>query len=994
MIPSRVTTALTATLIAFFAAGELPALEARLIGPESQCLGTSGAPATGSPLQLGVCGVDSRQRFSMPPRGFGGEIRLGSYCLDVDQSQSEDGTPIQLYPCHGGANQLWQHDTLGRLVGFAGKCLDLAGNGDGQGPAALNACATSSSQTFLGEPFEAWGLTHSQNALENAWLLPTSDPAIVYQRSFTELLRSSDGGRTFTTVSHWDGFALDVAVDPTRPNRLWRITNLREFSRSDDGGRSWRTLFLADEDLRHLSVSRRDPNVLLMLSEKEVWLSRDGGLTLERHGELPAATELERRDVADLVENGQGEWVLAELRDCLSGNGGCDGFLYITTDYGASWQKTLDFTASYVALAISPAAQQTLFSLERDGEVLRSQDGGHNFTRVGLVPGSSLASFPIDIAADPTEPSKLWAIFNRRLHASGDGGGQWLETAGSLLLGAGFEPQSVRALGGGTVLVVAVRPSDAVRQVLISRDGGATWLVETHGVQGGNLSLAAAALPGRYYGFSKDTLLRTDDRGRFWQEISPRPCARKLETDPIEPATFYASSSSCVGQWGDLPRGLWRSRNAGATFENITPPGVTFELSLLVALRHGNATVLLTGDETNSGQLWRSADGGSTWQTVTAASSTVYEILADAGKIWTAAGQVLSQSNDGGLTWVPVGGGPSYLVVGGGKRAYTDQGDIVVELPSGAVVRHPNPTNNSSLGLRLDRYGRLYLVGRSIFRSLDDGRTWQNLETGTLGQYLDFVADPFDAELLLASSPSGPMLGRFADSAVLTLGHGRFKATIDWKAPDGLFGRGNGKNLTDDSGGFWFFSPERTEVVVKVLDGRRINGRYWVFVGSLTDVEFDLELVDQVSGEKRRYHNNASSFASFGDTQAFPLGEAQPTIETEEPTFFYPSTTQAVPVGDHFEVEVSWQTADGQGAGMGSRLSGETAAFTFFSPENVELLVNVIDGRAINGRYWVFAASLSNVAYTLRVRDLQTGEIKEYQNPAGSFASFGDTSAF
>ena len=229
---------------------------------------------------------------------------------------------------------------------------------------------------------------------------------------------------------------------------------------------------------------------------------------------------------------------------------------------------------------------------------------------------------------------------------------------------------------------------------------------------------------------------------------------------------------------------------------------------------------------------------------------------------------------------------------------------------------------------------------------------------------------------------------------MLSLGRGRFQATIGWRAPDGTAGRGKGKNLTDDSGGFYFFSPERTEVVVKVLDGRPINGRFWVFVGSLTDVEFDLEVVDQVSGEKRRYHNAASSFASFGDTQAFPLGEAQPSSEAVGPTFYYPATSGAVAVGDHFGVEVAWQTADGQGVGMGRRLSGETAAFTFFSPENVELLVNVLDGRALNGHYWVFAGSLSDVAYTLRVRNLETGEVKEYRNPAGAFASFGDTSAF
>lgn len=1009
MRSSRFTAPLIAVLFAFFAAGELQAFEARLIGPGNQCLGTSGTPATRSRLVLGNCGSasDSSQRFTMPSRGFAGEVRLGGLCLDVDRSLTTDGNPIQVFPCHGGANQRWQHDTLGRLVGLAGKCLDLtAGGGGAGGPAALFPCGTSSAQTFLAEPFEAWGPTHALDSSNITRLLSTSDAAIAYRQAGEALLRSNDGGRTWATVNYANDYIWNLVVDPTQPNRLWRSSG-RKLSRSDDGGRSWRVLTVAEEGLIFLSASRRNPGVLVALSETGVWLSRDYGLTLARRADLPAIAVYEQRSGLSLVENGQGHWVLTEGRYCYTGSAGCTSSDYIaatytTTDFGLSWQKTFAFNANdRLVLASSPAAPQTLFGLESDGEVLRSQDGGHNFTRVGRLPGSdSLGSYLTGIAGDPAGPSKIWAIYSNRIYASTDGGGQWLEMAGSLLTSADLRAQAVSVLSDGTVLVLAQRARPDIQEVVISRDGGANWAIETPGFFS-NGRLVAAAQPGRYYSYSQGMLLRTDDRGRFWQEIWPRPCVRALATDPVEPATFYASSARCsyLGQEGEFPRGLWRSRDAGATYENITPPGVNHNLDPLVALRHGNTTVLLAAESfNNGGRLWRSSDGGNSWQSVAAATSTLYGIVADAGKIWvTAEGSALHQSSDGGQTWAPFSGGPSVFEVGGGKKAYWANGNIVVELASGALVTSPNP--GLGLYILLDRYGRLYLTdltARTIFRSLDDGRTWQNLEAGSLGHslYGFWDADPFDPELLLAKSESGPMIGRFADPAVLSLGHGRFKATIDWKAPDGLAGRGYGKNLTNDSGGFWFFSPERTEVVVKVLDGRQINGRFWVFVGSLTDVEFDLEVMDQVSGEKRRYRNNASSFASFGDTQAFPLGEAQRTIEGTAPNFYYSSTTRAVPVGAHFEVEVDWQTATGQGVGKGSQLSGETAAFTFFSPENVELLVNVIDGRAINGRYWVFAASLSNVAYTLRVRDLQTGEVKEYQNPAGSFASFGDTSAF
>lgn len=57
-------------------------------------------------------------------------------------------------------------------------------------------------------------------------------------------------------------------------------------------------------------------------------------------------------------------------------------------------------------------------------------------------------------------------------------------------------------------------------------------------------------------------------------------------------------------------------------------------------------------------------------------------------------------------------------------------------------------------------------------------------------------------------------------------------------------------------------------------------------------------------------------------------------------------------------------------------------------------MVKVLNGRFLNGYFWVFYGALSNVEYTLHVRDLVTGESKEYFNPLGVAASVGDTMAF
>jgi hypothetical protein len=75
-------------------------------------------------------------------------------------------------------------------------------------------------------------------------------------------------------------------------------------------------------------------------------------------------------------------------------------------------------------------------------------------------------------------------------------------------------------------------------------------------------------------------------------------------------------------------------------------------------------------------------------------------------------------------------------------------------------------------------------------------------------------------------------------------------------------------------------------------------------------------------------------------------------------------------------------------------LSDETGYFWFFSDSNVEVVIKVLDGTALNGHFWVFYGALSNVEYSLTVTDTVTGEERTYHNPAHRFASVGDTRAF
>lgn len=99
--------------------------------------------------------------------------------------------------------------------------------------------------------------------------------------------------------------------------------------------------------------------------------------------------------------------------------------------------------------------------------------------------------------------------------------------------------------------------------------------------------------------------------------------------------------------------------------------------------------------------------------------------------------------------------------------------------------------------------------------------------------------------------------------------------------------------------------------------------------------------------------------------------------------------------GGRFRFEVEWESHNGRrGSGALARLSDETGVATFFSPENVELVFKLLDGRTINGHHWVYYGALSDVEYWLIVTDTLHDRVVVYRNPPREICGRGDSGAF
>ena len=98
-----------------------------------------------------------------------------------------------------------------------------------------------------------------------------------------------------------------------------------------------------------------------------------------------------------------------------------------------------------------------------------------------------------------------------------------------------------------------------------------------------------------------------------------------------------------------------------------------------------------------------------------------------------------------------------------------------------------------------------------------------------------------------------------------------------------------------------------------------------------------------------------------------------------------------------YQVRATWRGPEGeaQPARVAHAGTNDSGLFSFFDRDNWEALVKVLDGCAINGADWVFAASATTLGLEIAITDTVTGEVRRYGNEPGRQAdAVTDTGAF
>ncbi|MDY7094383.1 MAG: hypothetical protein SX243_15540 [Acidobacteriota bacterium] len=748
--------------------------------------------------------------------------------------------------------------------------------------------------------------------------------------------------------------------------------------------------------------------------------------------------------------------------------GGYDG-IYRSLDDGDFWLRTsngLPFSTFITDLAVDPDASGTVYATtwaisSPTVPVFKSVNLGDTWTPVSLGLEDAGVSFG-RLAIDPQDSSTLYVGGNFGVFRSTNSGGTWQAAnsapANRAVLSISVDPRTGDVYAGA----VAQREPDSPG-VLRSTDQGASWQGSAEGLNASFISSLAPdpTAAGRWLvSLEAGGPLRTENGGGTWSPSDnglDRPLTGPIVRAGQDPQTLYVLA-------GDRRSGLnqiYRSIDGGASWEARGEEGECCRSALTVDPQDSSVVYWFENDA-----LQRSLDGGLTSTQVGLApygpsvlkfhpsqpDTLLIGVSRDSG-LPVSPPIIFSElyrSVDGGVTWDLVlepgfdssAGGwaihfdphnPSRVLAG-----YTSflSGRLLRSLDGGSTWEDLDPPEDAGIQTLLadpDIPGRWYAGtnDQGVFRSVDGGSTWSPWNQGlAAADVTAFALDPFDPQILWAGTSGGGAFSLVRDPALPCVSSqaslcllGRFQVEVDWQDPRGNAGTGKTLSLSDVTGAFWFFQPDNLELAVKILDGRRINGHFWVFYGALSTVSYELVVTDTITGRVSRYENPAGRLASVGDTRAFQsvtgvspaplnalaslesdsldLGQIQAGLNDALGAGALSSAPEATSheplvLGDgRFEIEVSWHTPQGaQGQGSGIALTEDSGGLWFFQPENLEVFVKVLDGRSINGRFWVFYGSLTNVGFDLLITDTETGVTRQYSNPAGNFGSRGDVRAF
>jgi len=605
-----------------------------------------------------------------------------------------------------------------------------------------------------------------------------SDPDIIYAcKNGFGLFKSEDGGDWWRFLHHSEvDYTYTIAVHPENANIVFSGYNPKPFQdwamirRSTDGGTTWQTVLRVDGSggITSIVFDPFDPDVLYATSIGEsgggVYVSRDAGDTWTPLSEwLTMCTVWGQPQLVGDPNDQDTVYAATWL-----------GGTWKTADAGASWTLLEEAPISATALSVDPSNPDVLFLGDRSSPtVWRSLDAGGMWKRVADFTEDGALLVMRVLVHDGTAYASTFhhGLRGGDLYRSIDNGETWERITGSLPKG---------------ILDIAVDPGDAnviyittnINGACVSRDGGDTWSpiegfpdvgaydIEVHPTDSSILYASArgGSLPDWFTHISGDRpdgvtfsqsagVYRSTDSGITWTQILETwPSCRAVRVHPEHPDLMFAV---------DLVDGLLVSRDAGATWtqenagiETIVPTSLVVSGDRLYVGTQGCGVWSADLPDASGVPSWRPERSNRPVPAVHSAEVQVDPI--NPGVLFVAAYPGgLMRSTDGGVSWSDRNGiNPSVIVDDPVRQGYysfaidpTDSNEMWLGTWGRGIYRSHDAMllNVPAFGERrtvlgVDVYrividprdpSQVYAASeQGVFRTADDGATWERLDRG------------------------------------------------------------------------------------------------------------------------------------------------------------------------------------------------------------------------------------------------------------------------
>jgi photosystem II stability/assembly factor-like uncharacterized protein len=395
---------------------------------------------------------------------------------------------------------------------------------------------------------------------------------------------------------------------------------------SSDKGDSWKAVdeFLG-KSIFAIAVSRKDQDVIAVGGENGVYLSSDAGSSWRRIS--PAANSELTLITSVAFDPNSSDVIYA----------GTAHLPWKTTDRGNTWRSIhtgMIDDSDVFSIETDHSRSGRIFASACSG-IYASDNGGAQWRKLLGIPHTSRRTYTI--RQDPFEPQVLFAGTSQGFWRSNDGGAVWRKLSDVTVKSIAFDAQRDQHL------FVATHEGG----VMVSNDHGDTLQPLDNGFAGRDLTALTVSLSGAVRGlfaaspYSADTVYRLSPEGS-WSRVSTATISgmgHLLSVFPLDGETLMGYTETAAV----------RSKDAGRTWQAVSPPGVKRVLCMQVTSAEPGGVLLAT-----DAGLFLTSDLGARWNLVWERGQSIDSLFAPReanAAIVAIAANSFGRSTDGGHTW-------------------------------------------------------------------------------------------------------------------------------------------------------------------------------------------------------------------------------------------------------------------------------------------------------------------------------------------------------